>query len=189
VLNVSEREKFGCLKDFSSLNGREKQYVIVGDNPDARIAKLLFRSRVAKNWPSQWHTRYKAGYIEFENGKKFDLANQTIRGKSVFLFPDTPGIHILWLRQTLENKIRASVDKLPTKDKSAATPLIRKFIEPAIPNYPFRQHPVLELLPFLSVCQLEELAEQFAERRDGQTGSSPGSCADGAVEKLIPISM
>jgi hypothetical protein len=168
MLKESQTETFGCFTDFSHLNGREKPYVIVGDNPDARIANFLFRSWVAHNWPSQWHTRYRAGYIEFENGKKFDLANQTIRGESVFLFPDTPEIHILWLRQTLGSKIKHCVDNLPPKDKFAATQQIQKFVDSATQNHPFGKRQVL-ILSALSVSQLEDLAEQFSEGRNEQT--------------------
>jgi len=95
-------EPFGCLKSFSDLNGWQKQNVIVGDNEDARIANFSFKGRVAHGWPSQWHTRYKYGYIEFENGKRFDLAKQTIGGKRVFLFLATPQIDIQWRRQTIK---------------------------------------------------------------------------------------
>ena len=112
MLNESKREKFGCLKDFSHLNGRRKQHVIVGDNPDARIAKFLFRTKDENNKKSQWHTRHTDGYLELENGKILDLRKQTIRGKAVFLFPDTPEIYILWRRQTLENKIGLCVDTM-----------------------------------------------------------------------------
>jgi predicted DNA-binding ribbon-helix-helix protein len=172
VLNETKGEKFGCLEDFSHLNGREKQYVIVGDKPDARVATFLFRIRVENNWPSQWHSRYKDGYIRFENRRILDLRNQTIGGKKVFLFPDTPQIYIPWLRQTLENKIKASVDKMAAKDNFAATQLIRKFIDSAIHSHSIGQHQVLELLPALSVCQLEELAERVAVPQDGQTGAA-----------------
>ncbi len=175
--NENKREPFGCLISFSHLNGRYKQYVIVGDNPDARITKFLFRSKVENNWPSQWHTRYKDGYIKFENWEKFDLAKQTIRGKSVFLFPDTPEIYILWVRQTLEDKIKASVDKMAPKDKSTAMQLIQKLVDSAIHNHPFGKRLVLELLQALSVSQLEDLADQFGEPQGGQTGTGSSAAA------------
>ena len=70
MLYDQKRQWFECLKSFSHLNGRKKQEIVVGDNADARIAKFWFRDRVKHNWPSQWHTRYKGGYIEFENGEK-----------------------------------------------------------------------------------------------------------------------
>lgn len=177
MLNELKREKFGCLTSFSHLNGREKQKIIVGNKPDARIAKFLYCTRINYDKKSRRNTRHPAGYLELENGKKFDLAKQTIRGKSVFLFPNIPEIYILWHRQTLENKIKASVDKMGAKDKFAAAQPIQKFIDSAMHNHSFRQHHVIDLLSALSVSQLEDLAEQFAEPRDGQSGSASPAAA------------
>ena len=168
MFNESKREPFGCLKSFSELNGRRKQDVIVGDNRDARIAKFRFRSRIVNNWPSQGHARYKAGYIKFENGKKFDLANQTVGGKPAFIFLVTREIYILNRRRTLENEIRDRVGKMPPKDKLAATQLIQECTDSDVDNYFFGDFRFLELLPALSLPQLEELAELFAQRSDGQ---------------------
>ena len=62
-------------------------------------------------------------------------------------------------------------------EKSAAAQLIQKFIDSVIHNHSLRQHQVFELLPALSVSQLEELAEQFAGPRDGQTGAASPKAA------------
>jgi hypothetical protein len=77
MLNESKRERFACLTSFSHLNGREKQNIIVGDKPEARIAKFLYCTRINYDKKSQRNTRHPAGYLELENGKKFDLAKQT----------------------------------------------------------------------------------------------------------------
>ena len=161
MLDEQRTEWFECLKSFSHLNGREKQYVIVGDNPDARIARFWFRSRVQHNWPSQWHTRYKEGYIEFENWKKFDLASRTIAGKQVSLFPDTPEIYILWRRQTLVTKIKRSVNEMASNDRLAAAQLIQALADLDADSPSVGHSGFFAFLQALSVSQLEDLAELF----------------------------
>jgi hypothetical protein len=172
MLKEPKREPFGCLKSFSHLNGREKQYVIVGDNPDARIAKLWFLERILHNWPSQWHSRYKGGYIEFENWNKFDLKNQTVGGKPSFLFLVTPEIYILWRRQTLENKIKDSVNDMAQNDMFAAAQIIQSLADLIAFNQSLGQSSFLALLPALSVSQLEDLAELFDMPWDKQNGTA-----------------
>lgn len=176
MLNEPKREPFGCLKSFSHLNGREKQYIIVGDNPDARIARFWFLSRVLHNWPSQWHTRYKDGYIEFGNWKTFDLANRTIEGKPVFLFPVTPEIEILWRRQTLENKIKDPVNDMVANDRFAALQLIQEIAHLEADNQSLGQSNFLAVAA-LSVSQLEDLAELFDMPCDKQKGSASPAAA------------
>lgn len=168
MLSEFQNEPFGCLKSSSDLNGRRKQNVIVGDNADARKANFLFKSRVAHNWPSQQHSRYKAGYIEFENGKRFDLANQTIGGKRVFLLLATPEIDLLWRRQTLEYQIRDCVDKMAPNDKVSATQLVRELADPKVHDKRLRPYPFPAALGALSVSQLEDLGELLAMQCDDQ---------------------
>lgn len=171
-----KREWFDCLTDFSYLNGRKKQWVIVGDGPDARVARFWFRSQVSHNWPSQWHTKYKSGYIEFENGKKFDLAIQAIRGNNAFIFEDSNEVYILYYRQSLEEKIKRSLNVTAPREKLQAVLQIRESIVAALPNRPFGLHQVLGLLPALSASQLENLVERIAAAVGGQTGA-PSSAA------------
>ena len=177
MLNEPKREPFGCLKSFSHLNGREKQDLIVGDNTDARIAKFRFWSTVKHNWPSQWHSRYKGGYIKFENGKKFDLENQTIGNKPGFLFPVTLEIYILWRRQTPENKIKHSVNETAPNDRFAAMQLIQEIADLKADNQSLGQSSFLALLPALSVSQLEDLAELFDMPWDKQKGAASPAAA------------
>ena len=173
MLSEYQNEPFGCLKSFSDLNGWRKQNVIVGDNADARMAKFLFKSRVAHHYRTHWRTRYKAGYITFENGKRFDVANQTIGGKQVFLFLATPEINILWRRQTLEYHIKDCVDSMAPNDKFAATQLARELADPELHDRRFRRYPFPAALRALSVSQLEELGELVAIRPDDQKASAP----------------
>jgi hypothetical protein len=177
MLNESQKEPFGCLRSFSHLNGREKQAVIVGDNTDARMAKFLFRSRIEHNWPSQWHTRFKGGYIKFENGKKFDLENQTVGGKPAFLFLVTLEIDILWRRQTLENKIKHSVNEMAPDDRVAAAQLIQRPAGLKADNQSLGHSSFFALLPALSVSQLEDLAGLFDMPRDEQKAAASPAAA------------
>jgi hypothetical protein len=158
---------YECLKDFSHLNGRRKQHLAVGDTADARTARFLFLDRVKHNWPSQWHSRYKHGYIEFfEYYKKFDLQNQTIRGKKVFLFTVTPEIYNLYSRQTFEERIMRAMDEMARNDRSAAERLIHEFADPKGCNQFFRWSGANTLLPALSLPELGDLAELLAMPAD-----------------------
>ena len=65
MLTEKNNKWYECLKDFSHLNGREKQQIAVADSADARTGRFLFLYRIKHNWPSQWRTRYNRGYIEF----------------------------------------------------------------------------------------------------------------------------
>jgi hypothetical protein len=200
MLNEKKKEWFECLKSFAQLNGRKKQELIVGDNSDARIAGFLLRSRVKHNWPSQWHTRYKGGYMEFENGKKFDLENETIGGKPGFLFRVTPEIDILWRRQTAVNRIKSSMNEMPPDDRLAAAQFIVELADRRGDKQSFARsassalslalsvsgagNPFLvwsidaslALLPALSVGQLEGLAALF-EMPTSDRGAAPLAAA------------
>jgi hypothetical protein len=173
--NDEKRQWFDCLKSFSHLNGREKQVLIVADNGDARIAEFRFRSRVKHNWPSQWHTRYKRGYIEFENGNKYDLENQTVAGKPAFLFAVTPEIDILWRRQILEDKIKRSMNEMTPNDRLAAAQLVQELGDPKFEIQPFGRCASPALLPALSLSELEGLAGLFDMPGDEHRAAWPAA--------------
>jgi len=161
MINEQNNKWYECLKDFSHLNGREKQQIAVGDSTDARTARFLFLDRVKHNWPSQWHTRYKCGYIEFFNHKKFDRQNETICGKRVFLSKVTPEIYNLCCRQTLEEKIMRRMNEMTPKERSASERLIHELADSKGCNQFFRWSGAHALLPALSLSQLGDLAELF----------------------------
>jgi hypothetical protein len=162
MLNEKNNKWYESFKDFSHLNGRKKQQIAVADSADARTGRILFLDKVKLNWPSQWHTRYERGYIEFlENHKKFDLQKQTIDGKKVFLFPVTPQIHNLYSRQTFEEKIIHSMNEMAPNDRSAAERLIHDLADPKGCDRFLRWSDVYALLPALGLSQLRDLAELF----------------------------
>ncbi len=170
MLGQFQDEPFGCLKSFRCL--RRGRIVIVGDKADARIAKFLFKSRVGHNWPSQWHTRYKAGYIEFENWKKFDLAEQTTGGKPIFLFLMNPEILNLWLRQTLGEKIGRFRDEVAAGDRSALDQLLREQAGPELGLQCCGGNSYSGYLAALSVPQLEAIAELLAMSGDDRDAAA-----------------
>jgi hypothetical protein len=116
-------------------------------------------------------------YIRFENGKKFDLANETVDGKPAFLFVVTPEIRILWRRQIRENEIKDRFGNMAPEDKLAATQLVQKLTDSHVDNYFFGEFRFLELLPALSVSQLDDLANVFALPSDGQKGTASPAAA------------
>jgi hypothetical protein len=118
--------------------------------------------QVKHNWPSKWSTRYKRGYIEFfQNHKKFDLENQTIGGKKVFLFTVTPEICNLYSRQTFEERIMRAMNEMAQNDRSAAERLIHELADPKGCDQFFRWSGANTLLRTLSLSQLGDLAELF----------------------------
>ena len=169
MLNEKNNKWYECLKDFFHLNGREKQQIAVADSADARTGRFLFLDRIKHKWPSQWRTRYKRGYIEFfENHKKFDLQNQTIGGKRVFLFNVTPEIYNLRCRQTFEEKIMRRMNEIAPNERSASERLIHELADSKGCDQFFRWSDAHALLPALSLSQLGDLAELFDMPNDGR---------------------
>jgi hypothetical protein len=159
MANQERREWFECTKSFDDLNGREKQYIAVGDSADARTARISFLAHVKHNYKSQWHARYKDGYIEFEGHRwKFDRQKQTIRGKRIFLFVVTPEVYILWRRQNTENRIRRSITTMPLDDRLAGEQLIQETAGPQACTRAVGRSDPLALLGALSLSELEALA-------------------------------
>ena len=73
------------IRSFRFLSGRRKEEVVIGDAADARVAKFFFKSRVKDNRPSERRQKFPKGYVRFENGKIFDLNDETIEGEKVFI--------------------------------------------------------------------------------------------------------
>jgi hypothetical protein len=171
----SENEIFGCIKDFTKLkgrrNGRRKPQgdeVIIGDRPDVRIANLLFATSVSNNWPSQRQNRFPRGYIKFENGKRFDLANQTVDGRPVYLFRFRLNdvTRDFWRAQMAKNKIRHWIKAANDKDAFAMEELIGELRgqKPSFWSRSYTERYICDCLegPALGVTQLEQLAALVA---------------------------
>lgn len=166
----SKSRKFGSINDFRHLNGWQKQEVIIGDRPDARIANFLFKTSVEHNWPSQWRAKYRGGYIKLGpevwpdghkgNGKIFDLANQTIDAAATYMFPHNRLTEILWRKQIAKNTIRDWTKQAGDKDVIALAQLVAEStgLRPPYPCRALAAELVYDCLEALSVIQLEEFA-------------------------------
>jgi hypothetical protein len=165
MLNDSQLNLYACLKEFRNLNGWHKQEVIVGDHPDARVARFFLRDRVKNNWSTHWRTRYTGGYIRFQYSRKiFDCAKQTIDGDPAYIFRCTPVTDILWRRQMATRKIEESIEKAFQRDKATIEELIWEISGSVGRAYRPRylRHQVTQVLSDLSVGDLEDLATLLA---------------------------
>lgn len=86
---------FTCLNNFHQLKRFRK--IFIGNNVDARNCNYLELAMVLHNWPSQWHSRFPKGYIQLlvirnKQFVNFDIALNSIDGKSVYIFPEQPEI-------------------------------------------------------------------------------------------------
>jgi len=84
---------------------QKNDVVFLGDQPDARTCTFLEEVRIARNWPSQWHSCYPEGYIGFEDGRLFDLAREQVAGRPAYLFLWNPAIMDICQRLEAENRL------------------------------------------------------------------------------------
>jgi hypothetical protein len=89
-----------CLDQFSvrSVNGRHRNSIFVGDQPDARHCSTLVGGTVISHHRTQRPSRFAAGYIRIQTAdgtKYFDRKSRTIAGQPAFLFVYTRDIHSL----------------------------------------------------------------------------------------------
>ncbi|HEV2381187.1 MAG TPA: hypothetical protein VG206_15505 [Terriglobia bacterium] len=157
--------RFGCMKDFRHLNGRRKQIVVIANEPDIRTSKFLCKTRVKHYYPSQWHTRYRQGYMEFENSQKFDLETESVNGKRVYLFEFTQCVEIVFLRQTAKNTILETLRKAPDAEREPMADLMAEQAGFKTHSMWFlgswAEESVHSYLEALSLRQLEDLAGLF----------------------------
>ena len=79
----------------------------MGDKSDPRPCKMLKAAIVEHNCPSQWHSKFPEGYILLsvnDDKKYFDLAQQTIYGKPVYIFSATKEVERICLLKCAEEK-------------------------------------------------------------------------------------
>src|SRR5262245_21888758 len=86
------------ITNFSkgNLSAKRRTRIVVSNSADPRACDFDCESTVFHNWPSQahpgsisaWISRetHPKGFIEFTNGRKFDLETQTIYGVPKWLF-------------------------------------------------------------------------------------------------------
>lgn len=151
------------ITDFSiaKLNGRRKNRIVVSLNPDPRIGDFWFESSVRNNWPSQWHSRYRNGYIRFGNRKRFDIKTESVEGKRVYLF-NYYDVWIYFESASALKRLMSLADQLSDKDLLALTTLVLKTIDPKaqINRYLtariWAEQRLAQLLPGLGLPQLRE---------------------------------
>lgn len=89
-----------CLDHFSvrSLNGRHRNTIFVGDQPDARHCSSLVCGTVFAHHRTQQPSRFSEGYIGIRTAggsKYFDRHKRTIDGRPTYLFVGSKDIHTL----------------------------------------------------------------------------------------------
>jgi len=160
----SNGSPYSCVRNFNSLNGRRKQEVVIGDTADARAANFLYRTSVKHNWPSQWHTKHKEGYIEFANGIIFDLGSQTVEGNRVYIFCFNREIEILYRKQVAKSKI---LDYVRTADPERLKTCAGLIVHLSGPTNKLQvcfigPNEIAALLDTLSLRELESLPAELA---------------------------
>lgn len=149
------------IKDLSkrNLSGWQKNDIVVSNNPDPRAMDFDFRSRIRHNFPSQRSPFHRAGYISFFNGKRFDLASQTVNSRRKYLF-DFREVRIYWERFELEQRIAAAVLALQGPDRVAAVALIGEMARPEVSRIDTEE--ALRNLSALGLADLRELEPVLA---------------------------
>lgn len=113
-----------------NLSGWEFNRVVVGNSPDPRSCDFEFCSYVLHNWPSQWRSVFREGYIQFSNGKRFDRAAQTIGGTRKYLF-FWKDVRVWWELSVERKQLVQNLNGLNDGDFVAAAKLIEEGSRPA----------------------------------------------------------
>jgi len=127
----AESRIFHCVDDYATFGtGRKKQKVAIGNGPDARTCGILVVTVIRKNHPSQRSKKFPEGYIEFENGKRFDLARSAYETKHCHIFAIRPEIEDIWRAQKASDAILLWSLMCRTEDLIALAELILEVVEP-----------------------------------------------------------
>lgn len=115
------------IADFSkkNLSGWEFNRVVVGNNPDPRSCDFEFCSNVLHNWPSQWRSVFREGYIQFSNGKRFDRAAQSISRSRKYLY-FWKDVRVWWEFSVERQRLTQNLNGLNDEDFIAAIKLIEE---------------------------------------------------------------
>jgi hypothetical protein len=145
-----------------NFNGYWKNRIVVSNSPDATQMDFDFESTIYRNWPSQSHHRYRHGFIQFNNGKRFDRYRQTIAGVPKFLF-DYDEVRAYWEVCQARKRLVDSLNALSDTDLRAAAELIVPLATTATGLRGVRggrawvETEVAGLLPALGLAQLRDL--------------------------------
>lgn len=169
------------LTNFTNLYSRvtklwslqKNDAVFLGDQPDARTCTFLEGVRIAKNWPSQWHSRYPKGYIGFEDGRHLDLAREQIAGAPAYLFPRNPAIMVICRRLEVENRLLRRLAGCTTEELVVIAQLVSEVAGTPASSMVYL-HPgwaertIRERLMALSIRELETLADLLESQSSAQ---------------------
>ena len=81
------------------------------------------------NWPSQWRSVFREGYIQFSNGMRFDRAAQTIGGTRKYLF-FWKDVRVWWELSVERRQLIQNLNGLNDGDFIAAAALIEERSRP-----------------------------------------------------------
>lgn len=162
--------EYRCLESFSHLRGGQArgQRVFVGDHADAERCKVLVKTRVGKNWPSQRHGRFPEGYIEFADrisfsgGWLFDLKRRTVNGKAAYIFEYCEAIGILYRRLRAVRRCRRYIEILPAENLFAFAEVVLGRVDPKLRVWrveSWARPKIYQYLPALGLEDLELLVE------------------------------
>jgi hypothetical protein len=112
---MDDNHAFSAITDFDALRWQLPN-IIVGNGPDARTCRFLFRSRIR-------HCHLSQGFIEFENSRSFyPQRNCLDDGTPAYLFPPYR-ITEIYCRRTAEYAIEGYFGT-PTEDSRTVAELI-----------------------------------------------------------------
>ncbi|MEK7996418.1 MAG: hypothetical protein AAB403_21670 [Planctomycetota bacterium] len=140
----------------------------VGDHPDPERCKFLIKTRVLRNWPSQWHSSFPNGYIEFSrnipfaDGTIFDLRSHTINGKQTYIFRYNYAMDVLCRRCTAINELKCCAEIMQAANLVALAEFVMTKVAPDFQLRPDPLHAkraILANLQALSLLDLESLVQ------------------------------
>lgn len=171
---------FQSVENFTSLDGWRKNACVIGDGPDARTCRLLFRTNVKFHWTTHWPSKYPEGYIGFENGERFCVAKQTIDGKRVFIFHWSKCLKVLWQRAQNQEKLELWLHDASQEETFAFLQIIEEYL--GLPRrtgaslcYLYLPSLRAEALDYLCILDAGTIASLLAPCRDGAGGGLVGS--------------
>lgn len=97
TLEKIEMKLFFCQPDLRKFH--KWDVVAVGDQPDAKECKVLYKSKILCNWPS-WDL------IRLTTGEKVRWRRGTIEGQRRYLFPYSDAIDVLCRRKGAHRRIK-----------------------------------------------------------------------------------
>lgn len=105
---------FEIVEDFSirSLSAWQKNELFICETSIPVIGGIVRIVRVKNNKQSQRTVRHPNGHILFDDGRRFDIAGQSIDGIRVWLVRSSDRLHAMWETQLAVNEVEAALGGL-----------------------------------------------------------------------------